>query len=267
MNFVYLAFAQDLVTYKQVCFSIYTALNIKKPDDRIVVLTDHVAYFEHLKDYIDFIVLDQELIEQWQRGNTGFFRIKIKAMEAVSLKYPFQDLLYLDGDTFIFKDLDAIRAELAKGQNFMHVKELKLSAFVTQSQKQMWEALKNKEFDGILVDDSSYMWNAGAVGISKDNLTFLQQVVKVNDQMCAYLDKRYFVEQFAFSVVLSHIGVLKPLDNYIGHYWGNKANWNQLINDFFISCYLQKLSMNQTLELVGQMDLKNYPIRVHKVQG
>lgn len=267
MNFVYLAFGDNLTIYKQVCFSIYTALIHKNQADRIVVVTDRVCYFQHLKQEIEFIVLDKDLIEQWQKANNGFFRIKIKAMEAASLKYPLQDLLYLDGDTYIFNDLAQIRRELSKGQNFMHVKELKLSDFVTQSQKQMWMALKDKEFDGIAVDETSYMWNAGAVAICKEDLTFLQQVVKVNDQMCEHLDQRYFVEQFAFSVVLANIGVLKPLDNYIGHYWGNKSNWEQRINQLLIQSYLKDYTLEQVLQTVKQMDLTDLATKGRQVTG
>ncbi|MHC5202455.1 hypothetical protein [Myroides sp. LJL119] len=264
MNFVYLAFGENLITYKQVCFSIYTVLNIKQEQDKIVVVTDHKAYFDHIREFVEFIDLTPELINQWQKGNNGFFRIKIKAIEAASIKYPLDDLLYLDADTFIFKDLTQIRSELALGQNFMHLKELKLSAFVTQSQKEMWEALKDKEFDGVYIDDNSYMWNAGAVALSKDSLTYLQQVVRVNDQMCQHLTKRYFVEQFAFSVVLANMGVIKPLDSYIGHYWGNKPKWNQVINDFMIRCYLENYSVAQTLLQVSNMNLEDYPIRGYK---
>lgn len=42
---------------------------------------------------------------EWQGSYGYFFRLKIKALEYVAKEYPNQNLLYLDGDTFIYNSL------------------------------------------------------------------------------------------------------------------------------------------------------------------
>lgn len=262
MNIVYLVFGSNPDHYQQVYFSIYTAFAHKSAEDRIIVIAEEPELFNSFENGIEIIPINREIITEWEGKYQFFWRVKIKALQLVAEKYPSEPILYLDGDTFFYRDFDSLRNGLESGQNFMHLKEGKLSLLSSKTEKLMWKQMQGKEYGTIKIDKNTSMWNAGLIGVSNKNFDGLKTTLEANDAMCADDVTRRLVEQFAFSIGLSKYAELQPADHIVGHYWGNKKQWNKLIDHFLKECFMKKHSFEQIIGRIKEMDLTQNPIWV-----
>ncbi len=264
MNIVYLVFGDNLDNYQQVYFSIYTAFLHKTNDDKIIVIAENTSLFDFFGDKIEVISINRAIIKEWEGKYQFFWRVKIKALELIAQKYPSDSILYLDGDTFFYNSIEILKKGLLQGENYMHVNEGKLSKLTTKTEKLMWNQMKKKTYSGIKIDENTCMWNAGLIGISNKHLQCLKLTLDVNDELCANNVTRRLIEQFAFSISLNNFSKLLPSTNVVGHYWGNKAEWNILISNFLKECFMKQYSFEQIISKVKQMDLKQYPVWVRR---
>ncbi|SEV86523.1 hypothetical protein [Kaistella antarctica] len=262
MNIVYLVFGNNMDHYQQVYFSIYTALAYKNAGDRIIVVAENPLLFKSLEENIEIIPINRDLIKKWEGKHEFFWRVKIKALQLIAQKYPLDSILYLDGDTFFYRNMDALRNGLINGQNYMHTDEGKLSSLSSKTERLMWRQMKGKAYHNTIIDENSAMWNAGLIGISDKHFECLELTLEINDAMCADDVTRRLIEQFAFSLGLNKYSALQPADHIVGHYWGNKQQWNKIIDHFLKECFMKNYSIDQIIELVREMDLTQYAINV-----
>lgn len=262
MNIVYLVFGNKISNYQQVYFSIYTALARKNSEDKIIVVSENATLFNSFGNNIEVIPINRAIIKDWEGEFQFFWRVKIKALQMVANKYPTESILYLDGDTFFYKTLDSLRNRLNQGQNFMHLQEGKLSELKSKTEKLMWKQMKSKTYMQSFIDNNTAMWNAGLIGVSKKHFDCLDYTLGLNDAMCKDGVTRRLIEQFSFSVGLNKYSELDSADDIVGHYWGNKQEWNDMISVFINECFMIKLTLEQIIEKVKEMDIKKYPIWV-----
>ena len=264
MNLVYLVFGNNVEIHNQANFSILTFLLQKEHIEHIIIVTDEPSYYKHLKnDKIKIEQINQAQLNDWKGEYNFFWRIKIKAIEYVSNSYKSQSLVYLDADTFGFQNLNKIAKTLNKGHNIMHLNEGKLSEIKSKTTKKMWKQIKNKSFGAIQIQENDCMWNAGVVGISKANISeTIPLALAICDEMCEHKVTDRLIEQFALSVALNKTGELMPVDSYIGHYWGNKDEWNTLINTFFLKSHLSSFTFEEELASIKNIDFTQLPIHI-----
>jgi len=108
------------------------------------------------------------------------------------------------------------------------------------------------------------MWNAGLIAISHKNFACLKLTLDISDAMCADGVTRRLIEQFAFSLGLNEHSGLKPADHVVGHYWGNKNQWNTLISNFLKVAFMKHYSLEKIIKEVKEMDFTKIPIRVRE---
>ena len=262
MNIVYLVFGNNMDHYQQVYFSIYTACAYKNTKDRIIVVAENPSLFKSLEDQIEIISINKDDIKEWEGKHQFFWRVKIKALQLIAEKYPLDSLLYLDGDTFFYKNMDILRNGLINGQNYMHIEEGKLYALSSKTEKLMWRQMKGKSYHNVVIDENAAMWNAGLIGISNKHFDCLDLTLQINDAMCADDVTRRLIEQFAFSLGLNKYSALQPADHIVGHYWGNKKQWNKIIDHFLKECFMKNYSFDQIINQIKEINLTQYPIRV-----
>jgi hypothetical protein len=262
MNIVYLVFGNNRDHYRQAYFSICTALAWKNDHDKIIILTEDPSLFNFFGNIAEIIPIDKNIIKEWEGKYQFFWRVKIKALQHIAEKYPLDSILYLDGDTFFYKDMQPIRDGLQNGQNYMHIEEGKLAELSSKTEKLMWKQMQGKTYGNIEIDKKVAMWNAGLVGVSNKHLDCLQTTLEINDAMCGGGVTRRLIEQFAFSLGLNQCSKLQPADHIVGHYWGNKPEWNRMINNFLEECFMKNYPMIEIIEQVKQMDLSQYAIWV-----
>ena len=262
MNIVYLVFGNKIENYQQAYFSIFTALLHKNDEDKIIVITDDSSLFGFFENKIETIFINQDTIKDWEGPHQFFWRVKIKALQLVAQKYPQDSILYLDSDTFFYKNIEVLRSALQSGQHFMHLDEGKLSQLSSKTEKLMWKQMKGKSYENIIINENVAMWNAGLIGVSQKHFECLELTLQINDAMCADGVTRRLIEQFAFSLGLNQYSELQPADHIVGHYWGNKKQWNDTISLFLRECFMKKYHFDAVVERIKDMELSKIPIRI-----
>lgn len=264
MNIVYLVFGQDITHYQQVFFSIYTALRYKDTSDRIIIITESSSLFNHFGDSVTLMPINREIIKEWEGEYHFFWRVKIKALELISNKYPQEHILYLDGDTFFYKPISQLKRELDKGQNFMHLNEGKLSILPTKTEKLMWKQTNGKTFGNLKIDNNTCMWNAGLIGISNIHHKSIDLTLRINDELCAANVTRRLIEQFAFSIGTNYYSPLQSAEHIVGHYWGNKEQWNVIISNWLKQSLMSNLKSHEMINELNKIPFNEIPIYIHQ---
>ncbi|AUI65353.1 MULTISPECIES: hypothetical protein [Glaesserella] len=264
MNLLLLTFGERLENHYQAVFSILSFAK-DKLINRIIVVTDRSEFYSFLNEKVEIINIDKSTLLQWQEPYQFFWKVKIKALELVQSKYPDDHLLYVDSDTFLAKDLTEINDKLDKGHAFMHILENKISFNSSNTFKKMFKSLNGKSFSNITINENSEMWNAGVIALSAQNAKeIIKLALATCDEMCATDCPRRLIEQFAFSISLKHLAQLNSCETIIGHYWGNKEEWNRLIADFFVNAHLKHLSVDQQISILSEYNWNQLPLEKKK---
>lgn len=264
MNIVYFVFGSKINYYQQVIFSICTALINKEESDRIIIIAEEPTFFKVVEEFVTIIPINNDVINEWKGDYSYFFRVKIKALELIANEYPNQDILYLDGDTFIYKPLSVIKEDLNKGLNILHLNEGPLSTLPTKSEKKLWGSLKNKKFGDILIDEKTCMWNSGVIGISTKHFQTISLALQICDEMCLANVEYFTKEQLAFSIAGACYTEVKPADHVIGHYWGNKEEWDVIISDWMKKSLMSNYTLQEMIEQVKNVPFKEIPVYVKR---
>jgi hypothetical protein len=202
---------------------------------RFLVYTDNPDFFSgYLDGYaIAYVFLDvNELEEMLQQ--TGFIhRRKVRVIELSFQKYPNEDLLFLDSDTFIYSDCTALVEPLMPETSYMHKREYTitegLSIFKSYNQgeypKRFLNYILSRDFEiGRTVETFSgtdYSWNSGVLSLHKSFSHYMKDVMTLTDGF--YKSSNWFIsEQLAFSFILQRKTSIKPSDHMVIHYWGLK---------------------------------------------
>jgi len=262
MTLMFLVFGEAQHNHLQANFAILTHLLEREALSKIVVMTDAPANYRAIDDervVVDAINIDD--LTGWRGPHDFFWRIKIKALEAIAERYPDDHVMYTDADTFRFGDLSDIQQKLENGETLMHAREGKISELRTSTEKQMWKQCRGKTFGGITIDADSTMFNAGVVAIPRSLVKeAVALALRICDDMCAAGVTRRLIEQFALSLSLAEVGELGAANATIGHYWGNKAGWNELINEFFLRHHLAGSIYAEQVTDAANIDFRSIPI-------
>jgi hypothetical protein len=262
MKIVLHTFGTNEIFYLQSTFLILNLLKYRDEIDSINVITDHPDHYRKLEKYINLITVEERTINQW-KGEFGFvFRVKLKAIESIinqnSDKHP---VLYLDTDTFIYKGFNELKDSFSAGKGIMHTNEGKLSECPTRSGTRLWKRIKNQTFAGNTITENDCMWNAGVIGIPANNCDrFIETAIKMCDEMCARISVNFLIEQFCVSVTLQRMVEMQEACGWIGHYWGNRVCWNNLISAFFSESYMKNCSIEEDMERMSDFNFRQIPI-------
>ena len=262
MNLLYIAIGESINTHIQAHFSIYTFLTQGKKINTINIITDSPYYYNDIGSYLNIIKVDEKQLKKWKGEHNFFWRIKIKAIELLCNLYKNEPVLYLDGDTFLYKNIEPLKETMLQGIALMHENEGNLSLLKGKTLRKMWAQVKNNIYNGIAILPSHSMWNAGVVATpnQKNNEECLL-ALSICDEMCKQDVTPRLIEQFALSVALNEIYGLHPADNTIAHYWSNKDEWNGVIEKIFISEQFKLRTIEQTIEIIKEFDFSKVAIK------
>ena len=108
------------------------------------------------------------------------------------------------------------------------------------------------------------MYNAGVVAIPNIKLQpVASQALAICDGMIQENVERIVVEQYSLSVALFEQTQLKECYKYIGHYWGNKAEWECLAYDLIAKAHMKNLTIIEEIEQIDLSELHKHPIYIH----
>ncbi len=263
MNLLYLTFGGNISNHIQAHFSILSFLTHKKEIQTINVITDVPHFYNNIKHFINIIEIKDETLKEWKGEYDFFWRIKIKAIERLCLMYKNEPVVYLDSDTFLYRDIKPMAEALLKGTAFMHEKEGELSKAKSKTEKRMWHQVKNGVFGNIKFLASHLMWNAGVVATpNQKNNSECLLALDICDEMCKQGVTRRLIEQFALSVSLYETYDLQEAKEVIAHYWSNKESWNNAIQKFLVSAGFRSFTVEQTVEAIKGFDFSELAVKI-----
>ncbi len=248
---LYVAYGPTQV-HKQVMLSILTLyyfLSGEKQLEKIslIVYTDNKEVFEKNLNGINIIyeTLTSKNIKDYINDLGYIHRIKVCVIKLCIQKYR-SNVLFIDSDTFFLKSPFDLVNKISGNTAIFHSKEFELLKGDENVGKKSWNFgyfpsdvlgsvikrnnLKLKEGE-IEICLNVEMWNSGVIGISYSNLPFLEDVLKLTDQ----ISKRsgYFLaEQLAFSYVFLKKTTILKSDDFIYHYIYLKDIYNLNITNF-----------------------------------
>jgi hypothetical protein len=225
----------------QAWYSIASLINVYKgkvPDNiHVMVYTDNISAFDSIKSVfrnIECILLTKEKSMEWAGPAKYIFRFKPKLIEDALKRYKGNaNALYLDTDTAFIKNADSLFKNLTSGNLILHAKEWILShgmkqwGLVVVSEPRSVRMINGQDVN---ITDDTYMWNAGAVGISGENSLLIQEVLNLLDILIAD-GPHYLSEQLTWSVMFSQRGKLQDAKKQVYHYWDNKEELDAHIAD------------------------------------
>jgi hypothetical protein len=77
------------------------------------------------------------------------------------------------------------------------------------------------------------MWNSGTVGIPRQGAGFIDDVLRVNDELLPHVGFRNCVEQLALSLVAASRFDIRPFDGYLEHWWAYGSELPVVLRRFF----------------------------------
>lgn len=260
MNLVYITFGNNTQNHLQAAFSIYSFLAYPGVST-VNVITDRPAYYKHLGDRVRVLELDEAEVKDWSGPYHFKWRIKIKGIEKIALLYPGSPVVYLDTDTFLYKDLSVLEESLRQGRALMHEVEDLLSAGNTKTKKRMWQELQGKTVAGVAMQATDLMWNAGVVAFPNDKGgEEVRLMVALCDEMLGMVSRNALVEQYACSLSLTHVYGLVPAEGMIGHYWSNKGEWGKAISEFFHAAYFHGYTPEEIMATIRTFPFDSIPV-------
>jgi len=260
MTVLYIAFGPNQRLHQQVVFSALSILSWREPTVEIVIFTDYPRYYQILKG-VSIRTPQAAAISEWKGPHDYLYRMKIKALQELSQEKPTEHLLFLDGDTFVFDDPRRLSAVMQQGHHLMHAREGALSALPTKTEKKIWGMAEGQTFGGVTVGRHSVMFNSGVIGLSSERASVAAgRALSVCDDMLATDIPKRLVEQLSISLALADEGGVEAADFAIGHYWGNKEEWDHFIDNFFVRHLLEGSSWEDLLAAVRGIDFRAIPI-------
>lgn len=262
MHLVYITYGPNERNHLQAYFSIMSFLARDAPVESINVITDQPLFYKKIAKHLNIIPVSEQLLNEW-KGDHGFiWRIKIKGLEEMCLRYPGVPVMYLDTDTFLYGDFTRALDIVRRGHAAMQEHEGKLAAIGTRTALRMKAGLSNVSYAGLPPLDSFDMWNAGAVLTPNTRqVDDIRLALSLCDTMLNKKVIPQFIEQFSLAVALKHFYDVEPLDPFIAHYWSNKNEWNEMISQFFISNHLQGCSDDEIMKKIRTIDFSTIPER------
>jgi hypothetical protein len=262
MNLLYITFGPNERNHLQAAFSIYSFLSMEAPVGVITILTDQPGFYKRFGKRVNLIHLAADVLKAWKGPKDFFWRVKIKSLELVAEQFPREPLMYLDTDTFLYRDFTPALELLARGKAGMHEHEGLLSHIGTKSARITAANAMTIRQEGFRELVSYSMWNAGAILVpNKQDGEEFRLALDICDKLLKVSTRPILIEQFALSAALEHVYGLEPLHPVIAHYWSAKDEWNELIGRYFLSVYLKDLNEPEALAAFRELNLHELPIK------
>lgn len=255
-----LTFGDNLNYHSQANFCLLTALKFLPKETQFAIYTDRPDYYHWAQSWVDIRHTPKEKLTEWEGEHKFFWRVKIMAMLDAAKK-DLNNLIYVDTDTIFTGPAESLIQGFSEDKSFMHLKENTLSSDKAEDKALMWNQVKNRSYSNILINEQTYMWNAGVVGLSEKNkLEQLEKALKINDEMLKENVTRRLIEQFSLSLALDSKNKLSEAKNCVLHYWGNKEEWSQKINNFFSKSFQFNWKLEEMVEKININEWKVIPI-------
>jgi hypothetical protein len=260
------------VFHRQTIYAVLSLLRFDQGSHEfgIVIYTDDPEYFkQYLPDVslISYVCLDKTTLDEWKGPFQYVFRWKIKAIQH-SLGQPDKKILYVDSDVIFRQDPMKLFQLIEEGSALMYRQEGQL----TNPLQKNWEVIRQQlpksvmKMEGLefTIPLTSYMWNAGVVGLPAGSLPLVEKWLDLTDQYCSYSTfLGLHQDQLVISYLLARYKKLLPSTEVIHHYcYGNeKAHVNNLLKKYFNGRIRTLGDMMAEFEQLIPFPIPNTPIK------
>jgi hypothetical protein len=192
-------------------------------DGRIVLLTDTPEQFRDYSPLIEIVEVAPARVAEWVGHRDFFFRSRIQAMRWWLANHDGK-LLAVDGDTYFETAPSRLFNVIAPGRTVMYEPECAFADAAIPDYQRIAEVLDSVHRlslgDGRFVPCGArtMQWNAGVLGICKENASLLDDVLTVLDALHPLLGSLWSLEQTAFSIVWGAMSEIYPAYRSIFHY-------------------------------------------------
>ncbi len=229
-HLIYLACGYRNV-HVQALYAAYSALAWKGAlDVQVHVYSDAVGVFAPLVHEIQVHELSADRVRAWRGPGNYPFRIKIAALAEAARDHGEERVLFADSDTFFFADFTPVFARIGPGDAVLHRKEYAVLSHPTGQLQRFRKRVGKFHFRGSPIDLNADMWNSGAIGLHPSQFHLLHTALAFIDAVSPHY-KKQLVEQYAVSYFLQKNAQLHACDDVLFHYWAQKAEYQQKIEE------------------------------------
>jgi hypothetical protein len=252
-RFGVLAYGPDARRHREAALALLTIQAFAPPSSEVVLLTDRPRHYRWFGNSITIDALAEATVRAWRGRFDDPFRPSLEALRRLAAD-PDADVVLADADTMARRDLAPIVQRLAAGAVFMHHREYLLTAPPRRGDRRLARDIAGRSWQGITVNGSSAMWNAGVVGSSRRHAGIFDRTLAVFDEIRPIT--RYFaVDQLACSIVFGAYAPIEEAAPWFDHYWANRPWFNRATERFLSRALLEGLTAREASDR-----LKTHPI-------
>ncbi len=284
-NFVYAAIGKMCYLYETI-YSIYSLQKVLNHNNfRIVIYTDNERFFQEYyeeNEKIDICPLSSGLTSLWLKSNV--FGVKIYVLQEFLKQYR-SNALFIDTDTFIYKDISDVFQSIQKDTFIMYRECTPLAAATSILQELKNKLLNTNEttlhfYQYLLKEKQLHCgkycftypenfipFNSGVIGIHYDNLDCLEQVSVLND----FIYNQFGLinaEEFAFATVFQQYGniVTGDLQNKVYHYTKFYEH-TRLFGAYILGCITpEDAKILGTVMCEYNIDISRYDVEIKEIE-
>lgn len=266
MVVLFLVWGDRLPMHMEAAFAMLTILADPQPKT-VCVVTDHPEYYAFLKEKIDIQAVTAQKFREWRGPEDFMFRIKVAGLQYATELYPGKDILYCDSDSFFKGSLSKIKEHFDNGGVCMHETSGTFCKLTDHSNKRLWKHLSGRKFLDYTVDNSTQKYNAGIVGLpGAFAAELIADILRYTDELFAR-SRHFNSEETTYSTVLQSRKNFQTVDDHVGHYWGNRQEWNSVVADFFNRCFVTGMTLDQMIAAAAwDIDFSATPVHVSRSQ-
>ena len=226
------------------------ALNAKGAQAELTIVTDHPQRFAWIADTIRIVTVDAATVQRWKGPADYFFRCEIGVLQHLATLGE-ANLVYLDSDIIIRRELGSFLAALEGGARFMHMRERSIDVSKRKGEQDLWRQVRGKTAAGITLKAPCIMWNAGVMAVSWAERGLIDQVAELTDGLMAQGVTHWLVEQLAYGQVFQHApgspaSKIQAAEPWMDHWWDNKPGFDAAITEFLLEAHLQGWTATET---------------------
>jgi hypothetical protein len=256
--------------HDQTRYSVLTLLALlleqNRNDFRIAVYTDRPDQLP-AHDLIRPLRVGHSELVAW-RGPLDFVhRIKLEVLRRALGAFG-GPLIYVDSDTRWLRIPDEPFAALSSNGPptcYLYKAEGPVSARFHSGCFDLLRKKRHALMEWHLAPDPPWiMWNAGTVGLPSRSEGFIDETLRLNDELLLHASHRTFVEQLSLSLVAASRFEVRPFDAYLEHWWSYGSELPILLPRFFDSL-TPDLTVREQAALAAQFPLTESDLRAIQV--
>jgi hypothetical protein len=222
----------------QTIFSIISLINVyKRQLDGLEIL----IYTDHPEDFIDLnkvynikaVFISEQQRKTWAGDGNFILRSKIIVPLEILKTDSSINILQVDSDTFFKKKLDKLFYKIRNDKLVMHLREQRIAYIRKKWHPSFYPPNVERKIENdlhIKLNDQTYMWNSGVIGMSNKNQNLLQSILELNDELYQKYPN-WLIEQLSYTTVFSATKKLIDSKEYIFHYYHYKSMVDDYMED------------------------------------